>query len=357
MLWIKRNLVLVIGIVVSIGLLAGAGYYLYDNYFDNEAQQVQLDQLKGEVDQLKVGIYPSEENISLVKSNTALAETFIDAASRLLATEPYKPVAAVTLHNQLPTIIDRLRRDATNAGIELPPNYQFTFGEIKRQASIFPYQVEPLVNQLNEITAICGVLFNAKIRALDGLQRVMAYNGDPGGPDLLTDLAQRTNSVATNLTIVTTPYRIVFRAFSGELAAVVNGISSAKEFITIRQLDVDAGAAGRDGLQPGGVPGGAMDPMMNPFGGGGAPAMRLPGTPAPGAPPPGAPPAGAPMAGAGTTPRPAVPVRPGMAPAPAPPPKSTLVPVLDEKPVRITMVVEVAKVVRRPPPAGTAQAK
>jgi len=357
MLWIKRNLVLVIGIVLSIGLLGGAGYYLYDNYFDNEDQQVQLDQLKGEVDQLKQGIYPSDENISLVKSNTALAEAFIDTASRLLVTETYKPVAAVTLHNQLPTIIDRLRRDATNAGVELPPNYQFTFGEIKRQASIFPYQVEPLVNQLNEVTAICGVLFNAKVRALDGLQRVMAYNGDPGGPDLLTDLAQRTNSVATNLTIVSTPYRIVFRAFSSELSAVVNGISSAKEFMVIRQLDVDAAATGRDAMQPSGVPGGAVDPMMNPFAGAGTPAMRLPaGAPTPGAPAPGAPPGGAPMAGTGAAPRPAMPARPGMAVAPSPA-KSTLVPVLDEKPVRVTIVVEVVKAVRRTPLAGAAQGK
>lgn len=348
MLWIKRNLVLVIGIVVSIALLGGAGYYLYDNYFDNKDQQVQFDQLKTEVEQLKMGIYPSEENVKLVKSNTALAEVFINDASRLLVTEPYKPIAAVTLHNQLPTIIDRLRRDATNAGLELPPNYQFTFGEIKRQASIFPYQVEPLVNQLSEISAICGVLFNAKVRALDGLQRVMAYNGDPGGPDLLTDLAQRTNSVATNLTIVSTPYRIVFRAFSADLAAVVNGLSTAKEFMVIRQLDVDASASGRDGVQPGGVP----DPMMVPFGAPpGAPAMRLPGMPAPGAPP-----GGAAMA-PGATPRPAMPVRPGMAAAPVAPPKSTLVPILDEKPVRVTLVVEVVKVVRRTPPPGAASGK
>lgn len=347
MLWIKRNLVLVIGIVVSIALLGGAAYYLFDNYSDNEAQQGQLDQLKGEVDQLKMGIYPSEENVGLIKSNTALAEVFINDASRLLVTEPYKPIAAVTLHNQLPTIIDRLRRDATNAGIELPPNYQFTFGEIKRQASIFPYQVEPLVNQLNEVSAICGVLFNAKVRALDGLQRVMAYNGDPGGPDLLTDLAQRTNSVATNLTIVSTPYRMVFRAFSGDLAAVINGLSTAKEFMVIRQLDVDATASGREGMQPGGVP----DPMMVPFGAPpGAPAMRLPGMPAPGAPAPPAQPGGAP-------PRPAAPVRPGMAAAPVAPPKSTLVPVLDEKPVRVTLVVEVVKVVRRSLPPGAAPGK
>jgi len=347
MQWIKRNLVLVIGIVVSIALLAGAVYYLVDNYSDNEAQQGQLDQLKGEVDQLKMGIYPSEENVRLVKSNTALAEVFINDASRLLVTEPYKPIAAVTLHNQLPTIIDRLRRDATNAGIELPPNYQFTFGEIKRQASIFPYQVEPLVNQLNEVSAICGVLFNAKVRALDGLQRVMAYNGDPGGPDLLTDLAQRTNSVATNLTFVSTPYRMVFRAFSGDLAAVVNGLSAAKEFMVIRQLDVDATASGREGIQPGGV----TDPMTVPFGAPpGTPAMRLPGMPAPGAPPPPAPPGGA-------APRPAVPVRPGMTAAPVAPPKSTLVPVLDEKPVRVTLVVEVIKVVRRSPSPGAAPGK
>ncbi len=348
MLWIKRNLVLVIGIVVSVGLLSGAGYYLYDNFFDNDDQEVQLAQLKGEIDQLKTGIYPSDENISMVKSNTVLAEAFMADTSRLLAAEPYKPIAAVTLHNQLPTIIDRLRRDATNAGIELPPNYQFTFGEIKRQASIFPYQVEPLVNQLSEIGAICGVIFNAKVRALDGLQRVSAYNGDPGGPDLLTDLGQRTNALATNATILMTPYRIVFRAFSSELSAVLNGFSSAKEFMVVRQVDVDSGAAG-PAMPPGGMAG--PESMMNPFGTPGAAPMRLPGAPAPGAPPaPGASPMGAPIAGAGA-PRPGFPARPGMA-ATTPPSKSTLVPLLDEKPLRVTLVLDVIKVVRRAPSSG-----
>lgn len=349
MLWIKRNILLVIGLTVSLALLGGAGYYLYHSFYDNDDQDVLLAQLRAELEGFKSGIYPSPENISMVKSNTALAERFMAATERMLAVEAYKPLAAATLHNELPRILDRLRREATNASVELPPRYEFTFGEIKAQPRIVQYAVEPLVSQLAEVGTLCGVLFKAKVRALESLQRVPVAGADQGGVDLLMDLAQRTNVISSNASVIITPYRVTFRGFSSELTAVLNGFARTKEFMALRQIDVEAGASARDQL-----PGGMLDPntMMMTSGAmtPGLPGMGLPG--APGVPfGGGAPNLAAPPGSVPPPPRPPAPVRPGGA-VPPPPPKSGLTPILDEKILRVTLVVDVVKVARRPGPAA-----
>lgn len=343
MLWIKRNLFLVVFAVVSLALLGGAVYYVYNAFYDNDDQDVALEQLKAELQQIQGGIYPSEENISLVKSNTMLAEAFMNEANRLLAAPAHKSFTSGTFSSEVAKALDRLRRDATNYSVEIPPKYKFTFGEIEAQSRILSYAVEPLAGQLAELGTICGVLFKAKVRALESLQRVPAYPQDPGGADLITDLSVRTNVVSSNVSVIITPYRVTFRGFVGELTAVLNGLAQTKEFIVVRQLDLEAGGAalpvdpvmldptmmmtppgGLGGLPPGfGVPGAGNLPVA-------APAMITP-------------PGGVGIA----APRPVTPPRPGIATGP-PPPKSSLTPILDEKPLRVTMVLDVIKVVRRP---------
>jgi len=351
MLWIKRNLFIVIGLAVSLVLLGGAGYYVYNGFYDNDDQDVALEQLKAELQGFSTGYYPNEENISVIRSNTALAQTFMADAGKLLESQPPRPMNAATFSIELVKAIDRLRRDATNASVELPARFDFTFGEIKTQPRIFPYAVEPLNTQLNEITTLCGILFKAKVRAIESLQRVPAYVGDPPSQDIITDLAPRTNEISTNLNLVMTPYRVTFRGFVGELTAVLNGLARTKDFVVVRQLDLDAGAASP-------VPAGGVDPMMMTPGGVGLPSMAPGGlTPptgfglAPGGPPGVGNPAMAPPPGAGVAPppRPPQPVaRPGAPGTPPPAPKSTLTPVLDEKPLRVTLVIDFIKATRRP---------
>lgn len=343
MLWIKRNLFIVIGGLVSLALLGGAVFYLYNSFYDNDDQDVALEQLKAELTGLTTGFYPNDENIAVIRSNTALAQAFMADAGRLLVSEPPRPMLASTFSIELVKALDRLRRDATNASVELPPRFDFTFGEIKAKP-IFPYAVEPLNGQLAEISTLCGVLYRAKVRAIESLQRVPAYVGDPPSQDLLTDLAVRTNEVSTNFNLVMTPYRVTFRGFVGELTAVLNGLARTKDFIVVRQLDLEAG-----GSAPALTP--TMDPMMM------TPGMMSPGGLPPGGLNPGAgfglplggvPGAAPTMTPPGTQPRPAQPARPLPPGAVPPPAKSTLTPLLDEKPLRVTLVVDFIKAARRP---------
>ncbi|MFM8469278.1 MAG: hypothetical protein ACKODH_04815, partial [Limisphaerales bacterium] len=168
----------------------------------------------------------------------------------------------------------------------------------------------------------------------------------------LTDRVSQTNTLSTNISVIVTPYRVVFRGFSSHLTEVLNGLATAKEFYAVRQLDVEP-ASGLD------TPGLAAPVGMMP----GIPTMTPPGLPGPGL--------GAP--GAGAVPNPAVTMPPGVVRPPAPkgavgapkgavgapaptPAKSSLTKALDEKPLRITVLLEVVKVRKSLPPSPPAPA-
>lgn len=337
MLWIKRNLVLVIGIAVSLALLGGAGYYLYDNSEENFARDEKLDKLKAELEQLRGGVFPSSANIAIVKSNTAAVQNLMMQGEGVFATEPIKVPGEAQIKIGLANLVDTLRRDATNAGVEVPPRYEFTYGEVKVMPRLPGYALEPLTNQLKEVRSICTILFNAKVRALESFQRVPAFPDEPRSADILTDRLPQTNSLSTNLSVVITPYRLVFRGFSSHLTDVLNSLSTAKEYYAVRQVDVEPSGAAMESTSPVG-PGSMMNnvPNMGPMGVGAAPALPTPGGVNPG----------------NFAPQPAQRPPPPKAPIGAnvpQPTKSSLTKVLDEKPLRVTLMLDVVKVVRKSP--------
>ncbi|PAW85418.1 MAG: hypothetical protein B9S33_09890 [Pedosphaera sp. Tous-C6FEB] len=349
MAWIKRNLALVIGIAVSIVMLGGAGFYLVSNYNDDFDRDEELAKLKGELDQLRQDTFPSEANIGAVQTNVMEVLKFTTEAERILASEPPKPIN-VSLSVHLPRVIDELRRDATNASVEIPPKYDFTLGEVSKMAGIPRYATEALTLRVAELKTICDVLFKARVRAIESIQRVPAFADEPKGPDLLLDRVEQTNSLAPGVTMTTIPYRVVFRGFSGDLGTVLNTFSGTKDFFVVRQVDVESAVGG---VGAGGI---ANPNLMNPgmmqpgvFGGpgpGAAPSMGGPGMATPGVapnPPPGGvrPPATKGVGGLGALP---------------PVPKSTLVKVLDEQPLRVTLLLDVIKVTRKAVPPTPAPA-
>lgn len=335
MLWIKRNLVLVIGIAVSLLLLGGAAYYLYNNELEDFARDGELEQMKVKLDQLSTGIFPSEDNIAAVRSNVVQVLQFSTEAERMLAQEPVK-AGTQRFSVLLPRVLDELLRDATNAAVELPPKYKFTFGEVMGMPSIPSYGLEPLGSRLAEIKTICEVLFKARVRGIESLQRVAAFADEPKGPDLLLDRAEQTNSLAPGVNVTVTPYRVVFRGFSGDLSTVLNTLSSTKEFFVVRQVDVESATPGIGGA-------GLMNQgIMNP-------GMMTPGAfgaPGPGAPPGMSTPGLAPMGPPGGV-RPGVPKGLGGVGTAPPVPKSSLTKILDEHPLRISLVLDVIKVSRK----------
>src|SRR5262249_17931574 len=139
---------------------------------------------------------------------------------------PVPDVPKVTDHElstALSHTVDQMRRDATNASVNLPPSYDFSFQAEKNLVSFSTNILEPLAVQLGEVKAICSVLFQAKINALDTLQRERVGAEDEKGnqSDYLTEKTV-TNELAT-----LTPYQVSFRCFSPELALVLSGFASS----------------------------------------------------------------------------------------------------------------------------------
>ena len=332
MLWIKRNLVLLIGVIVSLGLLGGAGYYVYSNSDESFARDEELVKVKAELDQLQSGVYPSESNVGVVRSNITQIHTFTSLAAGRLATEPQKAAGETQIKVGLANLVETLRREATNAGVEIPARYEFTYGEVKVMPRLPVFALDPLTNQFKEVRAICNVLFAARVRALESIHRVPAFADERRTADLLTDLTPRTNVLSPSVSVVTTPYKLVFRGFSSHLTDVLNGFANSEEFFVVGDLDVEPSSGSLE-VPSGGPPGGMMQMALP-----GAP-PGLPGFATP--PPPSmAFPGGAPSGLGGGRPA-------GMRPAGgtnAPPSKSSLTKVLDEKPLRISISLDVVKV-------------
>jgi hypothetical protein len=79
MQWIKRNLVLVIGGLVTLGLLGGAGYYLFTKLNDEKASQELLDQKKQQLQAL-LGKkpFPNKESFEAVKADQVRVKALLD---------------------------------------------------------------------------------------------------------------------------------------------------------------------------------------------------------------------------------------------------------------------------------------
>ena len=246
MLWLKRNVFLVIGGLVALGLLGFAGYFLYTNLQSADAVSVNLNTRTEELKALMTrDPHPGTDkvdNIGAAKREQQRLLALLSAARMFFANPPApKPLDSAQFKGLLENTIFELTRDAESAGVNLPPKYSFTFAAERPLVQFAPGSLDPLAAQLGEIKAICEILFNAKTHSLIGLRRVAASADDPAGaPDYLTSKST-TNSVA-GATI--TPYEITFQGFSSELGAVLAGFTRSPMCFIVKVVNVDHTAVG-----------------------------------------------------------------------------------------------------------------
>lgn len=338
MVWIKRNLVFLLGVVVALVVLGGAAAFTFFNY-GRQAEAVQkLGTATNEFNQiLNQKPFPNTENIEATRQNTEVVAQFVNGAGRVFTAKQYPRLTGQKFQIYLINALAQLQRDATNANVTIPPGYNFTFGSLLRLPNLLAYSIEPLTIKFAEVQALCRVLFEARVHALESLDRLPAYPGERADVGFMTDLVVNTNMTTEGGVVISTPYRITFRGFTTELSAVLNGLARSDTFFVVRKLDVSPST----GMGTLGTPqmSGDLNELM----------MMMMSSGTPGGIPPGTP--GAPGMVPGMV-RPAVrspyPNRNPVAPqAPA------LKTILNEKPLRITMVVDVVKLVPvAAPPTG-----
>jgi len=309
MAWLKRHLILAIGGLIALGLLGTGTWYLLGNITRNDEVAKELDDQKHRLEELFArDPFPHRTNIDAAKREIARMQSVIAQARQSFTPVPYTNVTGLAFKTLLDNTLDELQKKADKSSVTLPKNYEFSFAAQKKGLK-FSSAIFPKINiQLAEVRTICNILFDSKINELVNVKRVRISSDDPpGSPDYLDNRSDETNQITG---AVLSPYQVELRCFSSELAAAMEGLSKSAHGLLVKAPLVDVAPA-----QPG---------MPNP--GQPAPIPRVPNPLPPG--PGGNPPK------PGARPRP-----PGAAVAP----KEGLETVLNEKLLKVILLIEVVK--------------
>ena len=247
MAWVKRNLGFLIGSVVALALMGMTGWYLYSKWQLNNEILDKLNEQYAKLQHLnQQNPHPGSgkiNNIEEAKKQQQQLRAFIGRTGNYFQRIPRIPdLPKITDHDfsvALSGTIYRLQRDATNASVALPPKYSFSFEAERQRVTFDPRGIEPLSVQLGEVKAICDVLDQAKINSLDNVRRERVSADDAVGPqsDYLVERS------STNQLAVIAPYELTFRCFSPELASVLAGFASSPFGLLVKTINVELAPA------------------------------------------------------------------------------------------------------------------
>jgi len=274
MIWIKRNLFFVIGGVLALGLLGAAGFYDYASWKRNSAAFDKLNEVYNTLRELKSQpLSPGNDkfdNIEAAKQQEVQLRDWIRQARSYF--QPIAPVPNTTngpisnelFANALHQTIDQLQHDAANARVSVLPQYSFSFEAQRSRVKFAPGSLGALAAQLGEVKAISEILFAARINQLDAIQRARVSDDDASGPqtDYLAD-----NAVTSGLAVLT-PYTVTFRAFSPEIAKTLTGFASSPNGFIVKNINVQPAGAALEASTGMGAPPPAPTPVAMPGKGG-----------------------------------------------------------------------------------------
>jgi len=216
MAWIKRNLFFVIIAAVGLGLTGYCGFLLYNSLGENAGVSNDYQTKFSELTAMQQkSPFPSKENIEAATADQERVRSFLGDFRKSFA--PFPPPPGEDEKGFSTYLVDslaRFRTEATNAGVELREDFFFSFSGLMGKLSYPSGNIAPWMEQLQEIHAILNVLYNAKVNYLYNLQRA-PVSPDESGTDCLPV------STVTNQWGVVSPYKIVFRGFSAEIAGVL----------------------------------------------------------------------------------------------------------------------------------------
>jgi hypothetical protein len=243
MAWIKRNLLFVIGAMVSLALLVFAGYYNYTGWQHKVVEGRNLDDKYANLKRLNnQDPHPGSEkvnNIELAREQEQEIREALGTAAKYFQAPSAIPATTNITSSQftaaLRETINQMSRAAAGASVQLPPDFKFSFSQQLRLLT-FTGSLEPLAVQLGEVKALCDVLIKTKVNSLDGIQRERVSADDASGPltDYYTDSTSQTNDLA-----VLTPYQITFRSFSHEIAQVLTGFANSPHGFIVQRIRVE----------------------------------------------------------------------------------------------------------------------
>lgn len=248
MAWIKRNLYFLIGSLVAVGLMGVGGYLLFTQIAEDNRVTGQITDAYGQLNDLnKQNPHPGDDkidNIQAAKEQQKALRAYIEKIRPFFQhTTPIPDTSTNKVTNadfakQLRNTVVQLQHAADQQSVLYPRDYYFTFEAQKKLMIFDPNSLDKLAVQLGEIKSLCDILFAARVNSLDNIQREIVSTNDNNPPDYLM---QKTISLPL---ADLAPYRITFRCFSAELASVLGNLAASPYGFAVKTINVEPAAQG-----------------------------------------------------------------------------------------------------------------
>jgi len=260
MAWIKRNLLFLIGSLVALALMAGGGYFLYQQISIEAAVSAKIAEQYTELQRLyKQNPHPGVppiDNIQAARDEEKTLRDYVKKIHPLFERIPPIPdsggnkVSAAEFATQLRNTVAQLHHTAEQQSVILSTNYYFTFEAEKNLVVFDSPALNSMASHLGEIKAICDILFDAKVNTLDSIRREKISELNDNYPsDYLG-----TQKTITNTLAELTPYEVTFKSFSAELALVLGSLAGSPNGFIVKSINVEpvmsAGGEDMSGSQP-----------------------------------------------------------------------------------------------------------
>ncbi len=324
MAWIKRNLIFVISIAIGVLLTGYCGWLFYGDLGQNSSVKEELEGLKTQISSLKSKpLFPSPENLAAAAADQQQVRQFLSDFHGIFPDPaPPEKMEVHAFQYFLQKYVADLKAAASNAGVQLRPDFNFAFSEQLVSVSLVSDDVPPWLDQMADIKTIAGILYDAKVNYIETIQRGAVSESDRNYEALGA-------KPVTNDTHILRPYKVVFRSFSREIASVLQGLAKSTNCFLVRDIDVRPSSIvipppGSTTATPAPVP---VQPIY-------VPPRTIPGRPAP-------------LEGRAPIDRSRrvmpQPLQPAQAQPDASPVPTGPVTVLSEKPLVVTLAVEIVK--------------
>jgi len=240
MAWLKKNLLLVISGAVALILLGAAGFFLYLQISKERDVTDKLSAQSTELDRLtKIDPQPTPANIDVIRGREKDLLAFVAEARKSFVPLSYPSnLDSGQFKLLLDTAIDELRRAADQAGVKISPGYAFTFSGQKSMVSFEANTIRPMAMALADIRELCSTLFGAKVLALDNIRRISVAAGDTPGPNP-GQSEYWTRKISTNDLAYLVPYEFTFHSFTSELGAVLQTLARSPHCFIVKSVVVD----------------------------------------------------------------------------------------------------------------------
>jgi hypothetical protein len=240
MLWLKRNLLLVVGGLVTLVLLGFGGYYVFASINKNKQVEEQLQQAQSELESLyRLDPFPQATNIAKARQEKEKVIAALRQTQKHFTPIPVEKVSdprdfSILLENTL----SELRRKAEQSGVLLPEkdkNYAFTFKEHQKRVKFAQGSFPALPELLADIKVICGILFETRFNQLLNLRRVRVSVDDVPGQDF-TELKIETHP-GTGAIMV--PFEVQIACFSSQLATLLETLGKSPYGFVVQVLTAE----------------------------------------------------------------------------------------------------------------------